>query len=46
MMNTDINECVKTDFLTKLSSRSYGLETMEGYVKDKREFSIFYIDLL
>lgn len=45
MMNTDINECVKTDFLTKLSSRSYGLETMEGYVKDKREFSVFYIDL-
>lgn len=43
MMN--INQSVDFDFLTNLYSRSYCLEYIGMLIEDKREFSVFYIDL-
>lgn len=45
MKKLDINEYSNFDFLTKIYSRSYGLQIIDKLISSNREFSIFYIDL-
>lgn len=44
MKKLDINEYSNFDFLTKIYSRSYGLQIIDKLISSNREFSIFYID--